>query len=199
MRGREGGRADRGRHGRPDLDQRRELQGDEGPGPAVGPFTQLLPNFALVDTGGPADDAASTSPSRPTASRARGAWRSSCCSTTRARVPEPPRSLDALLAWAEAHPGRFTYPAPPDFIGSTFLKHVLYAAVPDPARLQQPVERGRVRRAHRRAVGAARPGPAASVARRARPTRHRAKACTSSSTTARSISRWRSTRPRPRA
>ena len=50
------------------------------------------------------------------------------------------RSLDALLAWAEAHPGRFTYPAPPDFIGSTFLKHVLYAAVPDPRRLQQPVD-----------------------------------------------------------
>ena len=54
-------------------------------------------------------------------------------------MPEPPASLDALLDWAAAHPGRFTYPAPPDFIGSTFLKHVLYAAVPDPDRLQQPV------------------------------------------------------------
>ena len=56
-----------------------------------------------------------------------------------ARVPEPPTSLEALLAWAEAYPGRFTYPAPPDFIGSTFLKHVLYAAVADPDRLQEPV------------------------------------------------------------
>jgi putative thiamine transport system substrate-binding protein len=57
-----------------------------------------------------------------------------------ATVPEPPASLDGLLAWARAHPGRFTYPAPPDFIGSTFLKHVLHAAVPDPARLQDPVD-----------------------------------------------------------
>ena len=33
------------------------------------------------------------------------------------RVPQPPRDLDALLAWARQHPGRFTYPAPPDFTG----------------------------------------------------------------------------------
>ena len=31
-------------------------------------------------------------------------------------------------------------PAPPDFIGSTFLKHLLYASVPDPRRLQRPVD-----------------------------------------------------------
>ena len=30
-----------------------------------------------------------------------------------ARVPEPPRTLAAIRALAEAHPGRFTYPAPP--------------------------------------------------------------------------------------
>ncbi|MGF1560946.1 MAG: ABC transporter substrate-binding protein, partial [Geminicoccaceae bacterium] len=54
------------------------------------------------------------------------------------RVPEPPRSMAGLLAWIEAHPGRFTYPAPPDHIGSTFLKHVLIESLDDPAVLQQP-------------------------------------------------------------
>ncbi|BDA86956.1 ABC transporter substrate-binding protein [Aureimonas sp. SA4125] len=51
-----------------------------------------------------------------------------------------PKSADELLDWAKAHPGRFSYPAPPDFIGSTFLKQVLSEAVADPAVLQRPVE-----------------------------------------------------------
>lgn len=54
------------------------------------------------------------------------------------RTPRPPRSLDALLAYAETHPGRFTYPQPPAFLGTTFLKQILLASVPDPQRLQQP-------------------------------------------------------------
>lgn len=42
-----------------------------------------------------------------------------------ARTPQPPRSLDALRGWVKAHPGRFTYIAPPDFTGSAFIRHVL--------------------------------------------------------------------------
>src|SRR3546814_20001020 len=34
----------------------------------------------------------------------------------------------------------FTYPAPPDFLGSTFLKQVLIELSPDHSFLQQPVE-----------------------------------------------------------
>lgn len=40
-------------------------------------------------------------------------------------VAEPPTSLDGLLEWAREHPGRFTYPAPPDFTGSVFLREVM--------------------------------------------------------------------------
>jgi len=43
----------------------------------------------------------------------------------RARMPAPPRTLDALLAWARGHPGRVTYPAPPDFTGSAFVRQVV--------------------------------------------------------------------------
>lgn len=42
-----------------------------------------------------------------------------------ARVPAPPRTLDQLRDWIKAHPGRFTYIAPPDFTGSVFIRHLL--------------------------------------------------------------------------
>ncbi len=44
-----------------------------------------------------------------------------------ARVAEPPASVADLFAWAQAHPGRFTYAAPPDFTGSAFVRLVCYA------------------------------------------------------------------------
>lgn len=50
-----------------------------------------------------------------------------------ARVSDPPRDFDALLAWAQAHPGRFTYPAPPDYTGSSFLRQVVAAKGEDAA------------------------------------------------------------------
>ncbi|WP_372735357.1 ABC transporter substrate-binding protein [Nocardioides sp.] len=43
-----------------------------------------------------------------------------------ARVEDPPTSMAGLLDWAEEHPGRFTYPAPPDFTGSVFVRQALY-------------------------------------------------------------------------
>ena len=52
----------------------------------------------------------------------------------------PPRSIEALLAWAEANPGRFTYPRIPDFTGSTFLKQALIALAEDTAPLYAPAE-----------------------------------------------------------
>lgn len=43
-----------------------------------------------------------------------------------ARTPNPPRTVPDLLTWIEKHPGRFTYPAPPDFTGSAFIRHIFY-------------------------------------------------------------------------
>lgn len=43
------------------------------------------------------------------------------------RVDDPPTTVEGLLDWAEEHPGRFTYPAPPDFTGSVFVRQALYA------------------------------------------------------------------------
>lgn len=43
------------------------------------------------------------------------------------RVEVPPTTLAGVLEWAKAHPGRFTYPSPPDFTGSVFVRQVLYS------------------------------------------------------------------------
>lgn len=45
------------------------------------------------------------------------------------RLPEPPRSIPALLNWARENPGEFTYPKPPSFLGTTFLKQALIELV----------------------------------------------------------------------
>lgn len=51
----------------------------------------------------------------------------------------PPRNPRELLAWIRAHPGRFTYPQPPDFAGSAFLKQLLILLCDQPQRLREPV------------------------------------------------------------
>jgi len=44
-----------------------------------------------------------------------------------AQIADPPSSLAGVLDWAEEHPGRFTYPAPPDFTGAAFIRQLLYS------------------------------------------------------------------------
>jgi putative spermidine/putrescine transport system substrate-binding protein len=59
------------------------------------------------------------------------------------RTPEPPKTLGALIDWARRNPGRFTYPAPPDFTGSAFVRHVFYHAAGDVAVWQGPLDEKR--------------------------------------------------------
>ncbi|AZI58365.1 ABC transporter substrate-binding protein [Nakamurella antarctica] len=44
-------------------------------------------------------------------------------------------SVTSLLSWAAAHPGRFTYPALPDFTGSMAVRTILYDQLGGPAAL----------------------------------------------------------------
>ncbi|QFU10299.1 hypothetical protein PARPLA_00136 [Rhodobacteraceae bacterium THAF1] len=53
---------------------------------------------------------------------------------------QPQSSMQALADWTAANPGRFTYPQPPDFLGTTFLKQALVTLVEDPGVLQSPVD-----------------------------------------------------------
>ncbi len=62
--------------------------------------------------------------------------------TARTDPASLPKSAKDLLAWAKRNPGRFTYPQPPDFIGSSFLKQALSELVVDRTVLLKPVDEG---------------------------------------------------------
>jgi putative thiamine transport system substrate-binding protein len=103
-----------------------------------GPFTDALPNFDLVDFDGkPTTLVDFTVPT----DGLEAPWGMAKLNFIydSARVEETPKSIPGLLDWAQPHPGRFTYPTPPDFIATTFLKQVLIELAPDPDFLQQPV------------------------------------------------------------
>ena len=103
-----------------------------------GPFTEVLPNYRLVDFAGkPTTKIDFTVP----VEGLEAPWGMAKINFIYdgARVGATPRSIPAFLDWAAAHPGRFTYPAPPDFIGSTFLKQALIELTPDAGLLQEPV------------------------------------------------------------
>ncbi|MDA8870815.1 ABC transporter substrate-binding protein, partial [Rhizobiaceae bacterium] len=60
--------------------------------------------------------------------------------TARSDPADMPDSVAALADWTAEHPGRFSYPAPPDFIGSSFLKQALSETIESPAKLLEPVD-----------------------------------------------------------
>ena len=51
----------------------------------------------------------------------------------------PPANAAELLEFARKHKGRVTYPLPPDFVGTTFLKQLLSELTPEPGVLLKPV------------------------------------------------------------
>ncbi|WP_233532299.1 ABC transporter substrate-binding protein [Paenibacillus alkalitolerans] len=42
------------------------------------------------------------------------------------KVKNPPKSMNELKEWVRNNPGKFTYPAPPDFTGSAFVRQAMY-------------------------------------------------------------------------
>ncbi len=57
-----------------------------------------------------------------------------------ARISVPPQSMKDLLEFAKKHPGQVTYPAPPGFYGTTFVKQAFLELVDDPDILTKPVD-----------------------------------------------------------
>ena len=100
-----------------------------------GPFAESLPNQAYVDW------------SKPTVANDFGTpveglespWGSAQMVMIHdsKKIPDPPRSVAGLLEWIRANPGRFAYPAPPDFTGSVFVRHVFYHAAGGAERWQK--------------------------------------------------------------
>ncbi len=88
-----------------------------------GPFAESLPNRELVDVEGKTVTTDFTVPVDGMESP--WAMAQVVFMYDTADVDGPVGSMAALLEWAMSHPGRFTYPQPPDFLGTTFLKQAL--------------------------------------------------------------------------
>lgn len=100
-----------------------------------GPFAEHLPNWQYVDTEGKTVQTDFTVPVEGYESP----WAmAQVVFDYDSADMEPLGSMQAILDWSAANPGRFTYPQPPDFLGTTFLKQVLIDLIDDPAVLQQP-------------------------------------------------------------
>ncbi len=114
-----------------------------------GPFAELLPNLHLYDAELCARDFG-TPVEGMEAPWLRAQF---VMAHDLARTPQPPRTFAELRSWMEAHPGRFTYPAPPDFTGSVFLRHVLLSYTGDPAAFTRGFDEARYQVAAKLAFG----------------------------------------------
>lgn len=101
-----------------------------------GPYAEQLPNWALVDVDGKSVQADFTVPTDGFESP--WAMAQVVFDYDTADISTPMKSMDEILEWAKANPGRFSYPQPPDFLGSTFLKQVLVDILPDISVLAVP-------------------------------------------------------------
>ncbi|MGO3156648.1 ABC transporter substrate-binding protein [Halomonas sp. H2] len=103
-----------------------------------GPFAESLPNFALTNA---ADNPEVVTDFTLPTEGYESPWGKAQITFfyDSAQTKTPPQDMQALLAWAKANPGQFSYPRIPDFTGSTFLKQALIELSEQDEALYQPV------------------------------------------------------------
>lgn len=105
-----------------------------------GPFAEDLPNFALVDTDGKpttlVDFAEGTEGLESPWGMAQLTF-----FADGAKLGTPPMTMMELLDLARDEPGRITYPAPPDFHGTTFVKQALVETIGERALLPLAIDK----------------------------------------------------------
>ncbi|PIL21438.1 hypothetical protein P775_04570 [Puniceibacterium antarcticum] len=102
-----------------------------------GPFAEQLPNWQYVDTTGKSvqsDFTVATEGYESPWAMAQVVYMYDSADMV------PQHSAEAILEWAKANPGRFTYPQPPDFLGSTFLKQTLIELTDNTEVLLRPAD-----------------------------------------------------------
>lgn len=104
-----------------------------------GPFSEALPNYALVDVEGKPTTRQDFAESVDGLESPWGMAQLTFFADG-AKLGKPPRSMAAWAELAKANPGRLTYPAPPDFHGTTFVKQALMETISDASLLARPVE-----------------------------------------------------------
>lgn len=89
-----------------------------------GPFAERLPNYALVDVSG--KPTTTLDFAEPVAGMEAPWGMAQLTFMVDSQItPKPPQNASELLAFARANPGRVSYPRPPDFHGTTFIKQLL--------------------------------------------------------------------------
>ncbi len=104
-----------------------------------GPFAETLPNFALVDTKGKPTTQHDFTEATEGLESPWGMAQFTFFGDG-AKISAPPKSMVELAAFVKANPGRVTYPAPPDFHGTTFLKQVLIEVTQDRSVFAKPID-----------------------------------------------------------
>ena len=103
-------------------------------------YTDQLPNNSLINWDNPAianDFGTPVEGCEVPWSKAQFAFAYDSAKTT------PPADMPALLDWIRANPGQFTYPAPPDFNGAVFVRHVFYHAAGGAENLLGPFDQAK--------------------------------------------------------
>ena len=101
------------------------------------PFAPSLPNFRYVDTVGKPTTLEDFSVPTDGLESPWGMAQLTFFADSR-RLPQPPQNTVELLALARQQPGRISYPRPPAFHGTTFVKQVLLEHTPEVAALARP-------------------------------------------------------------
>ncbi|KLV07084.1 hypothetical protein ABT56_05855 [Photobacterium aquae] len=102
-----------------------------------GPFTQRLPNWQYVDTRLPIDKDFTESTDGLEAPWGVGQLVFIHDTQT---LRNPPTSFAQLLDVAKSHPGKISYPQPPEFHGSSFLKAALIELAANPDTLYHAID-----------------------------------------------------------
>ena len=103
-----------------------------------GPFAEALPSYQYVDTTGKPTTRVDFSEPVEGLEAPWGMAQYTFFAEP-GRSGTLPASMAELLDWARRHPGRFTYPRPPQFLGTTFLKQVLVELSADRQPLALPM------------------------------------------------------------
>lgn len=103
-----------------------------------GPFAQALPHYPLVDVQG--KPTTTLDFGEPVAGMEAPWGMAQLTFMVDSRfTQQPPQDASELLAFAQANPGRVSYPRPPDFHGTTWLKQLLLDLSSARAPLYRPV------------------------------------------------------------
>ena len=103
-----------------------------------GPFSQGLPNYQYIDE---SSKKSLTQDFGTNVDGMESPWGAAqvIFMYDTATVSQPPKSMAQLLSYAESNPGRISYPEPPQFLGTTFLKQALIETTHYPSALSKPV------------------------------------------------------------